>query len=216
MDKSLSTHVADFFKQYKHQLYQKGEILIRADDDPSGIFYLKKGTVKQYAISKKGEEIIINIFKSNTFFPMSWAINGTKNNYYFEAITDAEVYRAAKEDVIEFIQKNPDVSYNLLKRVYIGTDGLLARMVYLMSENAYDRLVIELLIHVKRFGKKNIQGLIEVPTSEIDLAARSGMTRETVSREMKKLKDKQLLTLTKNILVIKDLTQLEKELSIGN
>ena len=90
---------------------------------------------------------------------------------------------------------------------------MLTRMTYLMSGNAYARLIAELLIYAKRFG--NGQNVVDVQIAEKDLAAQSGMTRETVSREMKILKDKGLVVVRKNILAITDLEKLEDELTDG-
>lgn len=209
----LANKIDAFFTRFRLQNYKKGEILIRADDIPSGIFYLKKGTVKEYAISKKGNELVINIFKPRAFFPMSWAFNNTENKYFFEAITDLEVYRVPKDNVVTFIKNNPDVLYDLMKRVYRGTDGLLTRMTYLLAGNAYARLITELIIHAQRFGKVE-KGIIEFKISEKDLGSQSGMTRETVSREMKTLKEKGLVTLDKNILRIPNLVKFKEELEL--
>jgi len=205
VDAKIQKKLDDFFKQFKHQKYKKGEILIRADDNPPGIFYLKSGYVKEYAISKKGDELVVNIFKPISFFPMSWAINSTPNMYFFEAVTDLEVWRVPKDKALEFIKINPDVLYDLLSRVYKGIDGLLIRMTYLMAGNAYARLITELIIFAKRFGTS-------YHISEKDLAASSGMTRETVSREMKMLKNKGLVSFQKGKLLIKDINGLEGEL----
>lgn len=213
MDESIAKKVDDFFTKYKQQTYKKGEVLVRADDDPIGIFYLKEGFVKQYAISKKGDELVINVFKPISFFPMSWAINQTKNDYFFEAVTDLVIWRAPREEVVSFVKDNPDVLFDLLRRVYKGTDGVLTRMAYLMSGNAYARLITELLIYARRFGKE--QKMVGITISEKDLAAQSGMTRETASREMKILKDKGLIVLRGNNLVIKDVQSLESELHDG-
>jgi CRP-like cAMP-binding protein len=210
MDETLLEKIDVFFSKYKYQKYKKGEILIRAEDSPQGVFYLKAGNVKQYTISRKGDELAINIFKPSSFFPMSWAINETANVYFFEAMTDAEVYLAPKEETVKFIQNNPDVLFDLMKRVYKGVDGILTRMTYLMGGNAYGRLITELLIYAKRFGKGKNE--VEITISEKDLAAQSGMTRETVSREMKILKDKGIITLTNSKLTIKSLQKLEYEL----
>lgn len=214
VDTEIAKKIDIFFSQFKHVTYKKGEIVIRADDDPSGIFYLISGNVRKYAISKKGDELVVNIFKPVSFFPMSWAINNEPNEYFYDALTPLEVYRAPKEKVIEFVKNNPDVLYDLMSRVYKGTDGLLRRMTYLMAGNAYSRLITELIIHAKRFGKKT-DAKIEVKVSEKDIATQSGMTRETVSREMKELKEKGLVTFNKNILTIKSIEELEKELIEG-
>ena len=207
MNTKITEKLEAFFTKFKHQIYKKGEILIRADDDPRGIFYLKNGYVKEYAISKKGDELVVNIFKPISFFPMSWAINNTENMYFFEAVTDAEVWRAPREKVIEFVKDNSDVLYDLLERVFKGTDGILTRMTYLMAGNAYARLITEIIIHAKRFGNP-------LHISETDLAERAGMTRETVSREMKLLKEKGLVVFRKNIIVIESLEDLENELGL--
>lgn len=219
MDTTIAQKVEAFFKQFRQRIYKKGEILIRADDDPPGIFYLKAGLVKQYAISRRGDELIVNVYKPLAFFPMTWAINDTRNEYYFEAITDLEVWLAPKEAVLAFVKNNSDVLYDLMSRLYRGLDGVLIRMRYLMAGSAYARLITELIIHEKRFGRPTElsfgeKGLtkIELTISERDLAAQSGMTRETVSRELKKLKEKGLVAFDKKILTIYDVAKLEDEL----
>lgn len=211
MDEQILNKINEFFSRFKHQSYKKGEILIRADDDPAGIFYLKEGFVRQYAISHKGEEVVLNIFKPPAFFPMSWAINNTPNNYFYEAMTNLDIWRAPRDEVIKFIRSNPDVLYDLMSRVYKGTEGMLARMTYLMAGSAYERLVTELLIYGKRFGKG--ESRVELSISEKDLAALTGLTRETISREIKTLKDKGLITHTVHSFVIEDLQKLIQEMT---
>lgn len=99
----------DFYKQFKTRNYKKGEMLIRADDDPQGIFYLIKGYVRQYTISKTGYELTLHILEPGIFFPIVWAINGTPNIYYFEALTSVEVRRAPRSDVVNFISDKPAI-----------------------------------------------------------------------------------------------------------
>ncbi len=214
MTTSVEASLDTFFSQFRSYKYKKGEILVRAGDDPSGIFYLTKGRVKEYSISQNGDEYVVNIFKPKSFFPMSWAINGTKNEYFFEAMEDVEAVKTPKEKVVEFIKGNPEVLYDLLSRVYKGVDGILQRMTFFMSGSAYTRLITELIIDAKRFGRKeNITYILN--STEKDIASQAGMSRETVSREMKLLKDKGLLTFSRNEIVIPNIQRLEEELSAG-
>ena len=169
--------------------------------------------MRQYIISKKGDELVINIFKPHAFFPMTWAVNKTPNSYFYEAVEDAEVYKAPPEDVLAFIKTNPDVMFDLLSRIYRGAEGILAKMTYLMSGNAYARLVTEIVIYTKRFGKGEDRE--DVTVSERQLASLTGMTRETVSREMRSLKAKGLVEFSRNKLTIPDMEKLEKELLEG-
>lgn len=212
MDKEIEKKVEAFFDRYKKQTYRKGEILVRADDAPSGVFYLTEGQVKMYFISRKGDEIVLNIFRPVSFFPMSWAINQTDNTYYYEAMTEVALSRAPREDVISFIKRNPEVMYDLLSRLYRGIDGIFSRMAYLMAGNANARLISELIIAAKRFGGKAADGSVTIAITEKDLGTQTGLTRETISREMKVLKDKNIVTFQKNKLVIHGLAKLEDEL----
>ncbi len=212
MDQAVNSKLEKFFTQYKNQQYRKGEILVRADDDPSGVFYLTKGQVKMYLISRKGDEVVLNIFKPIAFFPMSWAINGQKNLYYFEAMTELEVWRAPRDQVVAFVKNNPDVLYDLVGRLYRGIDGMMTRMAYLMAGNANARLISELIISSKRFGNAAEDGSLVVTLTEKDLGMQTGLTRETVSREMKVLKEKGIVSFQKNQLVVHSLALLEEEL----
>jgi len=212
VNKDIALKIEDFFKNYKFQTYKKGEIILRADDNPQGIFYLTKGLVKMYSISKKGDEVILNIFKPISFFPMTWGLNETPNAYYFEAMEDTNLYRAPREKVVLFLERNPDVALDLLKRLYRGVDGMLIKMTYLMSARAHTRLMMELIIHAQRFGKKTKGNAVMLKISEGELAASSGMTRETASREISRLKEEGLITFRQNMLEIKDLNKLSEML----
>lgn len=213
MDESVNEKVTAFFTQFKHQTYKKGEILIRADDDPSGVFFIQDGLVIKYVISKKGEELVVHVYRPNSFFPMSWAINNTHNKYFYEAVRNTEVYRAPKEKVLEFFKNEPDEMYNLISRIYKSVDRLLMRMVYITSGNAYNRLITELLIYAKRFGIQDKKsGYVTFKLTGRNLASLTGMTRETISRELKILKDKKLLESAVNNLTIYNMKRLEEEL----
>ncbi|MBI2798032.1 Crp/Fnr family transcriptional regulator [Candidatus Saccharibacteria bacterium] len=189
--------------------------MVRADENPPGVFYLASGTVRQYDITEQGTVIIVNIFKPPAFFPMSWAINQTENSYFFEAMEPVELWLAPREDMVNFTRDNPDVAFNLLSRLYRGTDGLLLKMAHLMGASARSRLMLELIIAAKRFGKPSPKGEIKLNITAGELAAQTGLTRETVSRELQKLKAEKLVRVSFGIIVISNLTALEEAHGLG-
>lgn len=213
MDSDVSKKLDTFFQQYKGRKYKRREILIRAADQPTGLFYLTDGIVRQYAITANGEELTINVFKSPSLFPMAWIVNDSISSHYFEAMTSVTAWVAPKKEVLEFLKQEPDILLDLVKRIYKGLDGYFMRMEHLMLGSAQARLIAELLIYVRRFGEQ-IESATKVnfKLTERDLAAQSGIARETVSREIQKLKQKGLIKFEKNTLVISDLQKLEEEL----
>jgi CRP-like cAMP-binding protein len=79
----VTKKVEQFFSRYPLKQYDKGEILILADEDPKYIYNLVEGHVREYDISYRGDEIVVNVFKPPAFFPMSWPIAKTPNRYFF-------------------------------------------------------------------------------------------------------------------------------------
>lgn len=211
MNEEILTKVENFFAQYRLRKYAKGQVLILNGDQTNYVYHLVQGKVKEYDVTYRGDEIILNVFKPPAFFPMSLAINKVSNPYIYEAESDIEVRQAPADDVVAFIKANPDVMFDLLSRVYRGTDGLLGRITYLMSGSAKSRLIYELIIEAKRFGKNN-KGVTSLDISEKDLGARAGLSRETVSREMSKLKSEKLIEVRSKDILIKNLPALEKKL----
>lgn len=215
MDDSTRGKLDNFFSDFKKQNFRAKEIIIRAEEEPQGVYYLTGGMVKMYAISSRGEELVINIFRPASFFPMAWVLNNSTSHYYFEAISPVTVWKAPKDEFLKFVKSQPEILFDLVKRIYAGLEGYFSRMEYLMSGNARSKLIMEILIYAKRFGKKEGNTVtVDVKLTEKDLASQSGMTRETVSREMGKLKQKGILSYQKNILVIKDLYELENQLIV--
>lgn len=212
MDSKISDTIQTFFSQYRVRKYAKGQVLILNGDDTDHVYHLVSGRVKQYDVTYRGDEVILNVFKPPAFFPMSLAINKTPNPYTYQAETDVELHQVPADDVVRFLKDNPDVTFDLLSRVYRGMDGVLGRMAHLMASSAKGRLMFELLIAARRFGEKHDNGQISIEMSETDLAARAGLTRETVSREMKKLANDGYITLKSGVVTIKDSGAFEEKL----
>jgi CRP/FNR family cyclic AMP-dependent transcriptional regulator len=213
MPTDITSQIEQHFSQYPLRSYPKGQILIHAGEDPEHIYYLVKGKVRQYDISYRGDEIVVNVFKSGAFFPMIWAITGTQNNYFFDAETSIEVRAAPAEATVDYLKANPDVMFDLLTRLYRGMEGVLGRMVQLMSGSAKSRVLYELLIEGRRFGKLAEDDSCRLSINEGELAARAGLSRETVSREMQKLSHDGLVKVTPSGILIKHMTNLEERLS---
>lgn len=212
MDASIARVIEEFFTQYPKRKYSKGQILIFSGEGGDVVYNLVSGRVKQYDVTYRGDEIILNVFKPPAFFPMSLAINHSQNTYIFEAETEIVVRQAPAEAVVEFLEVNPSVLFDLLSRVYIGVDGLLGRMTHLMAGSAKARLIYELLIACRRFGEKEDGSEWQLSMSESDLGARAGLSRETVSREMKKLVDESLVKVGRGKIIVDDISKLEIKL----
>ncbi|MGZ6004968.1 MAG: Crp/Fnr family transcriptional regulator [Candidatus Saccharimonadales bacterium] len=214
MVQTVEHKVDENFSKYPKRTYAKGQILVFADESPASIFYIVEGRVRKYDVSYRGDEVIVNIFKPPAFFPMSWAINRSPNKYFYKAETETIVHIVPVDEALKFIKDNPDVMLDLLSRIYRGMDGLLGRVVHLMSGSARSRLLYELIIECRRFSQPQKDGSYNLAVTETDLAARSGLSRETVNREIRKVKSDGLIQISDRGVTVKDLKALEQKLGI--
>jgi len=202
MQDSIHSKVTTFFSAYSKRIYQKNDMIIFADDTVPPIYFLESGLVAQYDISEAGDRITLNTFKPAAFFPVSSVLNAIPNRYFFEATTAVAARRAPAQEVLAFLQNNPDVVLDLLSRVYRGTDGLLRQLMQLKSGTAANRLLLELAILADRFGEHTDDGSLRVRITESQLAQQTGLARETVSRELAALKEQNLVDTSKRGIVL--------------
>jgi CRP-like cAMP-binding protein len=221
MQQPILEKINAFFSDTKVREYAKGQVITFTRKEPEGVSLLLEGIVEQYDITPEGNRITVNIFKPTAFFPMSWAINKTPNTYFYEALTNVyealtnvKLQLADADETVAFLQANPDVMFDLLSRVYKGTDALLQRLVVTASGIASSRLVFELLIEAYRFGEEIESSKWLIKTKQFSLAERSGLARETVSRELHKLANDNLIILSKRGIVL-DVKKLEQKLDIN-
>lgn len=187
MNDAIHAKVEGYFSQFPLKKYAKSEIITLANQEPEGVMYLVEGIVEQYDITPQGNKTVVNVYKPPAFFPMSWAINAVPNSYFFGAVSQVGMHIAPRDAALQFIKQNPDVAFDLLSRVYRGTDAILRRLVIAAEGIASRRLIFELIIEAYRFGALDDNNDVTFSIKQSVLAARSGLARETVSREMRKL-----------------------------
>ncbi len=213
MNKPKLKEFETFYEQFTIRDYKKGEMLIRADDDPQGIYCLTKGYVRQYTISKTGFELTLHILKPLSYFPMVWAINGTPNVYFFEALTPVQVGRAPRDQVVNFIKDKPVIIFELMSELLEDYAETLTRMEHLVFSDAYRRVISVLLYIAKHFGEEKNGGVVVYHRfTQQDIATLVGVARETASIELAKLEKKKLIKYIDHAILFDDLQKLEAEL----
>lgn len=198
MNSDAGQRVKRFYAPYKLKSFEKGEAILWPDDEILPfVSLIEDGTIAQYDITDSGDKVVVNIFKKGAFFPVSSAINHSANQYYFEAMTTCIIRQAPSVDVELFLQNNPSVTYDLLQRVYHGTDGMIGRLALLLNGTASARLLHELFILGDRFGVRLPNGMVEIEITSAEIAQQTGLARETVSRELKLLKEQGIVTVSR-------------------
>jgi CRP-like cAMP-binding protein len=198
-DTDIQNKLRAFFSHYPSRMYAKCEVLVQAGDTPAS-YYILEGTISQYDISHTGDKLILNTYKAGAFISLATILNNIPSDLFFEAAEVTNVHVAPSQEVAAFLRENPDVTYDALARLSRGSNGLMLRLARAMEGSAEGRILQELAILRARFGGAN--GEIAITDSE--LAAQTGMARETISRALKKLNAKGLVSASRGTIVLHD------------
>lgn len=204
------SNLIDFFHKYHQIKYAKNNTIVSAFDTPQGIYYLEAGYVRMYSIFSDGRELTLNIFKPGTYFPMIWAITDQENAYYFMTMTAAVLWRAPKQDVLDYLKNNPTELMDLTKRVLSGMNGILNNPENMLYGDAYARVKSAFHMCAVRFGQRSGNGavVINLRLTHRDVGGLCGLTRETVTKEIQKLLKEKIISLNNRYFVVHDMSKL--------
>lgn len=206
--------LTDFFQQGTRLTYQKGEFIIRPGETPPGVFFIEKGLVKSYDITKYGEENLLVIRKDGELLGMTWALTSKPKQVIYAALAPTTAWLMPTEKFETALQTNPEVSLPLLRLVTDMYRVHSERILNLEYRTVRERLVSFLLSMARRFGTEAPNGLlIDVPLRHQDIASSISATRETTGREITSLEKKGLLSNSSSRIVLHDTEALQQFLA---
>jgi CRP/FNR family transcriptional regulator len=197
--------LVDAFRSGSPLTYKKGEFIIRPGDTPSGVFYITKGLVKAYDITKYGEENLLIIRKENEIFPLIWSITGQGRHIIYQALSDVEVLRLEQTFFQGLLRDDPTLQAPFMDIVFEMYRIHSERIMNLEYRTVRERLMSFLLIMADRFGHKTKLGIcIEAPLKQQDIASSINATRETTGRELAHLTRRGLIDHEQGHIVVVD------------
>lgn len=192
---------------------------MRSGQRLTDIFYIQKGYIRQHMLSFDGAELTTNIFGPGDVFPLTWIIDEKEDimhKRFYETITECLLFHTKKAFFLSFLQKNPEVSYTITQQVVIRMNEILGRIAYMvLFTKARVKIVATLLLLARRFGQRDKNDIvIPFPLKHHDLATFVGLTRETVSLELKKLEKENCIVQLQHRITIKNLRVLQQEVHL--
>ncbi len=213
MDKIL----LNFFSNYKLFSFKRNETIVRSDTENNiYVYFIKKGLVRLYVHTITGSEINITVLKPNSYFPMITCMNNLPNRFNFGAVTETQVYRAPSPEVISYIQNNNELTYDLAKRLGRGLDGMTKIIESIAINTARNKILMYFYLMMKRFGAVEKSSVaLPLKTTHKDIANSVGLTRETVTRELKQIMNEKILQKSKGRYMATNMKELENMLGVA-
>jgi CRP/FNR family transcriptional regulator, cyclic AMP receptor protein len=213
---SKEIYLKPFFARYPHTTYERGERILRPNNLTATIIFVKSGYVKIYRTSKEGKEITINIINSALYNILFFGISTYIKRYSVSALTETEVITIPKKDFFTFLSKNPEAYTELLPSLLRNLENMYGQIDILKNGNAYNKIASTIYYLGKETGDKNKKSVkLGFRITHQMIANLTGLTRETVTVQLNKLKAKQYIDYEENVLKINDVDNLENLIKEG-
>lgn len=176
--------------------FKKRSILLYQGEAPRMAYVLKSGVVKLYTINNAGEEQIVAFHARGDIFPTPWIFGKSATTlYYFEALADCEVLTMPREELHKILVSSPELLKSTLDYFVTNYTGLMMRVTALEQSRAREKIMFTLYYLLFRYGKpaKNGKYTIELGLTHSIIASLVGLTRETTTTELSKLKRQKVL-----------------------
>lgn len=211
----LATHaqlgaLVENFQRGTKLKYDKGEFIIRPGELPSGVFFIEKGLVKAFDITKYGEENLLIIRKEQEIFPLIWAVTGQERHIIYQTLAPTEVYRITRRAFTQYLREHTDALMPLLDMTIEMYRIHSERIINLEYRSVRERLISFMLFLSQRFGIKEDGGIkIDLPLRQQDVASSINASRETTSRELSALEKKGLIKTNPQYVILRDVIKLK-------
>jgi CRP/FNR family transcriptional regulator len=193
----------------------KKEILFSDGEEARGFYVILSGKIKLYKVSAEGKEQILHIVSAPDAFAEAALFLEGSYPAFAEALTDCQLLFFPKRNFIQLIEKNPQLSINMI----VTLSHYLKRFASLIEElslkevsSRVAKYLIDLQMKLTKEGKSPKE--VELDLSKTQLALKLGTISETLSRTLAKMKAKGIIDVKRNKILILNRGTLE-ELASG-
>lgn len=189
---------------------RKGETLFRQGDEGTALYLILQGRIK-ISLSRQMDTVTLAILGQEEFLGEMALLDGLPRSADAIAMEDCYLYALNRNDFLDFLVNNDKAVRTVLSSLSLRlrrTDTLLAEMCFL---NVSVRLAYKLFEMAEGEGpdEKNPQEY-KVKISQQELGNILGVSRESINKELKRLRDKGIVSTSRNFIRIHHLAALNK------
>jgi CRP/FNR family transcriptional regulator len=199
----------------RRRMVKQGQTIM-SDEDPADFFAnVISGAIKLTKTLADGRQQIVGLLFAPDFLGRAHSSN---NPYFAEAATDVELCSFPHDGFQRVLKEFPSIEHRLFEQTLDDLDAARDWMVLLGRKTATEKVASFLLLLARR---STLTGCVhtpapavprfELPLTRADIADYLGLTIETVSRQITRLKTAGMIKLLENrLFVVEDMAALIK------
>lgn len=194
--------------------YRQGDLIFQEREFASGIHIICSGMV-QVGRRYRGKRLILGLRKAGDMLGIEALVSERTTVYlcYAKAIEDTEVAFLERKTFLSFCLGRPAIASGLFRKALEEVDALQRKVIEFGLASVDERLAGILLELGENFGVETEAGIfISARLKRTELAELVGVSQETLSRSLSRLKKRGLIELHdhKNKIIIRDPAGLEE------
>jgi CRP/FNR family cyclic AMP-dependent transcriptional regulator len=205
-----SRHIAALLQK---QTLRKGDALFRQGDEGTSLYLIIAGKIKIVRQSREGDEMILAMLSAGDFCGEMALLDGMPRSADAVAAEEAHLYGLNRKDFLSYVLNNATAAKAILsalsKRLRKADDFL--QDIFFLNVGA--RLAKKLIELAMNNGfREGESGPVKLSVTQKDLAGMICATRESVNKELRVLREKNLVDLSSKTILIRDVEALKQRI----
>ncbi len=186
------TRLAD---RVKRRTFASGATLFHQDMPGMVLYIIETGSVRIFSIGRTGQELTFDIFGAGEIFGELSLLDDKHHSASAITLSETTVWLLPKSDLDELLEKNLLFTRALI-RILVNRIRIRAVHAEVMTfQNVQGRLAYILLYLAERHGRTTANGVeVNIPLTQVELAALVGATRESVYKSLATLRSQKMVT----------------------
>ena len=205
-----SQHIAALLRK---QTLRKGDALFREGEEGNCLYMITAGKIKIVRQSRDGDEVILAVLSAGDFCGEMALLDGMSRSADAVAVEETYLYGLNRKDFLAYVMNNETAVKAILsalsKRLR-KADDFLEDIFFLNVAARLAKKLIELAMSNGFQGGEN--GPIKLSVTQKNLAGMIGTTRESVNKELRALREKNLVSLLGSAILIHDIEALKQRI----
>lgn len=194
--------------------FARGQIIYFPSDPGESVLLLASGRVKLKHVTADGKEAILAFIDEGELFGEMALFDEAPRNEFAEAATLSRVLAIPREDLLELVERRPDLALHITKLVGLRRRRLENRLRNVLFCSSRDRVIAILLELLDSHGQpRDEHWEISLRLSHQELAGLIGATRETVTVVLGQLQLEGLIQVRRRRITVFDRSRLAAALN---
>ena len=195
----------EILREVRIKKYHKNAFLLEQNEVHNTFYLLVKGYVDVFVVSEQGKKYYLNTYSKGQIIGELEMFEQKPYMSRIESRGSVTMLELSRENYLKWLSHDCNFSQYVLKTLCNGTYVSMQKMgnntLYTLKQR-----ICQFLIE-----NSNENGTLHIPLSAELLSTRMAVTTRSVNRVLKELRDKKILEMCGNHVVIRDYTRLFKE-----